>query len=64
MTFRNLRLPTFLDGMGSILDLSGAVHFQGQTDVSRSDADALRGDWEAVGNDLRAAALKLRSDEE
>lgn len=45
------RFRAFLWGMGSVLDLSG-----GADDLyrrrSRSDLDAIRGDWEAVGEYL------------
>jgi len=44
---------SFLEGMSSILDIAGV-----STEVSgvhASDADAIRSDWEAVGNDIRDA---------
>lgn len=58
-TFRGL--SAFLLGMASVLDIGGTL-YQSQVkppvdDASamRADAQALAGDWIAVGNDIRAA---------
>jgi len=48
----------FIRGMGSVLDLvpSGGPSRVGQgIDLHRSDAEALREDWQRVAQDFRAA---------
>jgi len=51
----------FIKGMGSIIDMTG-TYFISEAYSMRTpqeqDALALRGDWEAVGNDLRHAMDK------
>ena len=53
---RRYRVPrlSFLQGMASTVDLVG----YGAPPYSRSDLEALRSDWRAVGGDLRRAAAK------
>jgi hypothetical protein len=53
------KLQALLDGAARVFDLSGRVEYNSPRD-QRSDADALRSDWEAVGNDLRRAAYAYR----
>lgn len=45
---------SFLEGFGSVLDISGGSHVTDPYFLS-SDTDRLRGDWERIGKDLRAA---------
>lgn len=52
------RIHAFLWGMGSALDLSGGVNDL-YLKRSRSDYDAIRGDWEAVGDYLNTARQSL-----
>ena len=48
--------PSFLSGVGSLVDLSGAApRYNRWPTESESDAWALYSDWVAVGRDLRAA---------
>ena len=67
-----LRLPSFLGGTSSVLDLgaNGALYRQFQT-RTYSDIRATESDWQNVGGDLRAAteflmkeAVELRRDME
>ncbi len=52
----SLPLPTFWTGIARLIDVGGAInrdlirHLEEQ-----SDADALRSDWEAVGESMRWA---------
>lgn len=48
-------LRNILRGVGSILDVCPAERRGKVHPPSRSDADALRGDWERVGQDLHNA---------
>lgn len=48
----------FIRGMGSVMDLfpdSGPSRVGEGIDLNRTDADALRGDWEKVAGDFRKA---------
>lgn len=48
--------PSFLSGVGSLVDLAGTPHLYNRWPTPwESDAWALFSDWVAVGNDLRAA---------
>lgn len=43
----------FLDGMASAFDITGSFYSKKTNEIlSRSDADALRSDWEAIGKDF------------
>lgn len=43
-----------LEGLASIFDFTGIFTMRRSHDIlERSDAEALRGDWEAVGNDMK-----------
>lgn len=55
--------PSFLEGAARIADLGNAlsVYNYSRSD-SQADARALRADWIAVGNDLRAALKQLREE--
>ena len=45
-----------LKGMGKALDIKGSSYSQEMEHISmRTDSDALRGDWAAVGRDIRVA---------
>jgi hypothetical protein len=55
---RQRRLPTFFDGLASVIDIWG---FSGPPPHASStpwedDARALASDWQRVGDDLRAVA--------
>jgi len=53
----NFKLPTFLKGFASAFDITGQTLFDFpdfNTGFQR-DAEAIRGDWRRVGNDIRAA---------
>jgi hypothetical protein len=49
----------FLDGLASLMDWAGALRrgtpYDGYATPAEADAAALAGDWQAVGDDLRAA---------
>jgi len=48
--------PSFLEGIGRLLDMGGTLNEYNRCDTPE-DADlvALRSDWEALGQDYRAA---------
>lgn len=58
-----LRIRNMVIGAGRLLDFSGSYNRQAYGElkarslvrVARSDTEALRSDWQAVGNDLRTA---------
>ncbi len=58
-------LKRFIQGMGAAMDLSGSsIRANHPTRFIRlgspaDDADAIRGDFEMVGNDLRKAMLSI-----
>jgi len=55
--FSNIKLPTFLKGFASAFDITGQTMLD-IPDFSKGfqrDAEALRGDWQRVENDLRKA---------
>ena len=59
------RVPGFVDGMASVLDVFGK-HGPApvvSTSPSADDAKAIRSDWERVGLDLREAAVQFHGDE-
>lgn len=53
----NIKLPAFLKGFASTFDITGQtlLNIPDFTKGFYRDAIALRGDWQKVGNDLRAA---------
>jgi hypothetical protein len=53
----NFKLPTFLKGFASAFDITGQtlLDFPDFSTGFQRDAQALRSDWQRVGNDLRAA---------
>ena len=63
--YLTIPMRTFMDGMASLLDLSGSYYFQlhhhlpmGKQMKSDSDADAIRSDWEKVGLDIYKCAYQ------
>ena len=55
--FLNIKLPTFLKGFMSTFDITGQTLLDipdFNTGFQR-DAEALRGDWQQVGKDIRKA---------
>jgi len=56
-TFRLFkRKPSFLGGFGSIIDLSGPISkYNYTTHNATADYEAIKSDWEQVGNDMRHA---------
>lgn len=65
-TFRLFkRPPTFIGGMGSIMDLSSnSLNYN--LDATEADADykSLAADWTAVGNDLTHAISEYGKEQE
>ena len=55
-TFRLMALPSWWEGVGSLVDLAGSYH---RYNVSRTpeeaDQKAFRSDWEAIALDLHSA---------
>lgn len=55
--------PSFLRGMGSVLDVFGIFREQGVTDdPEQADAQALYSDFQAVGVDLAKAMSRYESE--
>ena len=55
--FINFKLPSFWKGYASAFDISGQS-LLAIPDLStgfQRDAEALRGDWQRIGNDMRKA---------
>jgi len=53
----NIKLPTFLKGFASAFDITGQTLLD-IPDFDRGfqrDTDALRGDWQRIGGDVRKA---------
>jgi hypothetical protein len=57
----SFKLPTFLKGFASAFDITGQtlLDFPDFSNGFQRDAEALRGDWRRVGNDLRAVMNSL-----
>jgi hypothetical protein len=53
----NFKFPTFLKGFASAFDITGQtlLDFPDFDTGFQKDAEALRNDWQRVGNDLRTA---------
>ena len=52
MKFRD-RWHAFFDGVASVFDITGSLYSKKVDEIlSRSDTDALRSDWEAIGKDF------------
>lgn len=48
--------PTFLSGMGAVLDLGGTMEmFNESSSPEEADSLAIMNDWVSVGNNLRSA---------
>ena len=60
--------PSFLGGLSSVLDLGSTLtQYNTSSTPAKADANAIRADWEAVGNDLRTAMAqyqKARNEQE
>lgn len=51
--------PTFLQGMAMTLDMSGSLtQYNENATPEEADAKAVKSDWYATGNDMRAAMKK------
>ena len=55
-------MPSFLLGMGAVLDLGGTMEiFNTSSSPENADILAAVNDWSAVGNDIRTAAANTVS---
>lgn len=54
-------LKSFFRGMGQAIDLGGtmAPRPQAKLRTVQTDTEALRGDWQRVGNDMRVALQQI-----
>ncbi|MCY4537232.1 MAG: hypothetical protein OXE52_03280 [Chloroflexi bacterium] len=53
--------PTFWTGIGSLIDVCGLLNMANYAETDeQADADALRSDWLAVGDDIAAAIGQYR----
>lgn len=56
VTFRLFTRPSFLEGVGRILDFGGALSIYNRSLTGAvADSRAIASDWRAVGRDLRTA---------
>jgi hypothetical protein len=64
-TFRLFSVPTFLDGMGSVVSLDGTCHsFNMSRSPDEADRLALYADLLAVGDDFRVAIGRAKEEAE
>ena len=56
--------PSFLEGVSSVLDISGELHktYNASQTGSEADRKALQNDWRAVGDDLKASISKYEQE--
>ena len=59
---RWFKLPPFLRGVASVFDLFGVLPTRRKQILARSNAEALAGDWQAVGMDLYHAMKNFDPD--
>ncbi len=59
--FLKAYMPTFLKGFGKSLDIAGTTEIK-KSDIP-TDYEALKGDWEAINEDLKAVGLSFNSKE-
>ena len=64
----NYARPSFLEGMARIFDFGGTLDYYPRRSVVRksgpeADAEALRADWEAVGQYIRDAIGQFEEEE-
>ena len=54
---KNIFSSPFMWGIGSVIDIRGGERFRTRRPMPKrlSDGEALRRDWEKVGNDIRKA---------
>ena len=60
----NFVIPSFLRGVGQVLDLGGSLggqSFQRQLTSEEADREALASDWRVVGRDLSEALASVTS---
>ncbi len=56
--------PTFLRGLAKVLDLGNTLDYYNDSDSpTQADVDALREDWEIIGQDMRDALEEIQSNE-
>lgn len=61
-TFYLFAQPSFIEGMGRVLDLGSNLQNYNQSPTSEeADYNALLSDWLAVGDDIRSAIKKYES---
>jgi len=64
-TFQLFTYPSFLEGVGQLVDVTGSLNRYKTTDTDpEADTKALKSDWEAVGSDLRTAIKEYGEQEE
>ena len=52
--------PTFVSGMGRVIDLGATMTvFNSSDSEAEADAKAIYNDWLAIGNDMREAMEKV-----
>jgi hypothetical protein len=57
--------PTFVGGIARCLDFGATLReFNSSPNGDQADQVALASDWQAIGDDLRAAILKYAADHE
>jgi hypothetical protein len=61
-TLYSLPVPTFASGFASAFDMYGtSIEYVFDKFLKKSDEEALRSDWEIIGEDMRIAVKKAKS---
>lgn len=62
-TFRFFALPSFMEGVGSVIDIAGSFHnYNCSQSPHEADFEALNGDWKAIEKDFSDAFESLRKE--
>jgi len=60
-TFDLFALPSYHEGIGSVIDLAGSFHnYNGSPTPEDADMKALFGDWQTVCNDFSSAFQQIQ----
>ncbi len=62
-TFDLFALPSFMEGVGSVIDLAGSFHnYNSSESLYDADFKAMKSDWQTIENDFRNAFESLRQE--
>jgi len=61
-TFRLFKRPSFIAGMAALLNFGGNINkYSADSSGQEADANSLKSDWTAIGNDMRTAITDYES---